>query len=265
MLKQRIWAAVVFVPVVFGAVFWGGLLLDLAVGALCLAMAWEFFRMLGIIFAAPYRVGLYGLASWVIAEGLGHMPASPLGMLPTLVLACGLLALLQPEPIERATARLGGLVLGLGYACGFLPFLARLRALPEDGLLLALVALLATWSADTGAYFAGRAFGKHKLYPKVSPKKTWEGLAGGILAGGLAALGLGRILDGSLATGHWIALGGLCAISGALGDLFESLIKRSCGAKDSSALIPGHGGVLDRFDGVLFAAPSVFAYVYLWG
>lgn len=124
-----------------------------------------------------------------------------------------------------------------------------------------LVALMTVWAADTGAYFAGRKFGKHKLAPRISPNKTVEGLIGGLLLAvivGMAVAGFTGIAIGSLPA---VAL--LCAITvlfSAAGDLYESLLKRHAGAKDSSDLIPGHGGILDRADSVLAALP-VFALV----
>lgn len=122
-----------------------------------------------------------------------------------------------------------------------------------------LTALATVWMADTGAYFAGKNFGKHKMSPRISPNKTWEGLAGGVVAG------VATCVVFSLATGiHASALpavaviGLVTVVAAVLGDLFESLLKRHAGAKDSSDLIPGHGGILDRIDSVLAALP-VFA------
>ncbi len=121
--------------------------------------------------------------------------------------------------------------------------------------------LAAIWLCDTAAYFAGRAFGTRKLFPRVSPAKTWEGaIAGGIAAVGTMLLAK-HFLLGYLETGHAIALGAIVGLFGQMGDLVESLIKRDAEAKDSSALIPGHGGVLDRFDSFLFVSPIIFLYL----
>lgn len=122
-----------------------------------------------------------------------------------------------------------------------------------------LAALAIVWAADTGAYFAGRAFGRHKLAPRVSPNKTIEGLFGGIVAGVLAGLGFGLYAGASQEQLPKVALVALVAVLfSVIGDLYESLLKRHVGVKDSGRLIPGHGGVLDRIDGVLAALP-VFA------
>jgi len=140
-----------------------------------------------------------------------------------------------------------------------------LHASDTQGPLWLLTALMVVWAADSGAYFAGRAFGRHKLAPRVSPNKTWEGLLGGLLAGLLVAVGFGfgfgvagwALIEASQLP--WLLLVTVLAVfASVLGDLFESLLKRHAGAKDSGQLIPGHGGVLDRVDGVLAALP-VFA------
>ncbi|GAB3344917.1 phosphatidate cytidylyltransferase [Marilutibacter aestuarii] len=119
------------------------------------------------------------------------------------------------------------------------------------------VALGIVWAADSGAYFAGRTLGKHKLAPRISPNKTIEGLVGGVLAGLVAGLGLSLFAGASLAQLPWIALAIVFAVLfSVVGDLFESLLKRHAGVKDSGHLIPGHGGILDRLDGVLAALPA---------
>ncbi len=119
-----------------------------------------------------------------------------------------------------------------------------------------LTSLALVWAADSGAYFAGRQFGKRKLAPRISPNKTIEGLLGGMVAGLLVALGFGLIAGVSIAQIPALLLvAALSVLASVLGDLFESLLKRHAGAKDSGTIIPGHGGVLDRIDGVLAALP----------
>lgn len=122
--------------------------------------------------------------------------------------------------------------------------------------------LLLLWASDTGAYLAGMKFGKHKLFERHSPKKTWEGFIGGMIMSLLVAFILGtRFTELSLIS--WAAISLIIVIGGTFGDLFESMLKRSMSVKDSGSLLPGHGGVLDRFDGLLLAAPLVFVYLYL--
>ncbi|MDR2927634.1 MAG: phosphatidate cytidylyltransferase [Cytophagaceae bacterium] len=121
------------------------------------------------------------------------------------------------------------------------------------------------WCNDTFAYLAGRAFGKRRLFERVSPKKSWEGAIGGFLATLLAAYILSRIFPDILVWNFiiWLIIGAIISVAGVFGDLVESMIKRSVNKKDSGALLPGHGGVLDRFDGVLFAAPAVCCFLMI--
>ncbi len=117
------------------------------------------------------------------------------------------------------------------------------------------------WSADTGAYFLGRKFGRHKIWPSVSPNKTWEGFGGGILFAAIASLLIYFFID-QYTVGFWLGLAVLVSVLGLLGDLIESKFKRVAGIKDSSGLLPGHGGFLDRFDSVYGFIPFVFLYLY---
>jgi phosphatidate cytidylyltransferase len=118
------------------------------------------------------------------------------------------------------------------------------------------------WSNDTFAYLIGMAFGKNKLFERISPKKTWEGTLGGMLC----TQGIAFILSiyfSALAPVHWFAIAFIVSVTGTLGDLVESMFKRSLGVKDSGSILPGHGGILDRFDGVLMATPFVLSYLNL--
>ena len=140
---------------------------------------------------------------------------------------------------------------------------ATVGIIPRNHLWL-LTALMMIWMADTGAYFAGRKFGRHKLSPRISPNKTVEGLIGGAVAAMVFGLIFAMIAGASTAQLPWVALTALITvIASVVGDLFESLLKRHAGAKDSSDLIPGHGGILDRVDSVLAALP-VFALGKAW-
>jgi len=147
----------------------------------------------------------------------------------------------------------------IGYA---LSFFLRLRA-SDQGLSWIIVALLGTWICDTGAYFVGSTIGKRKLCPKISPRKTWEGAIGGLISGVLAVVLLSWwLLD--LAIGWGLLLGVTLVLAATIGDLAESVIKRQVGVKDSGNLIPGHGGMLDRIDSLLFVVPAVYAVARLW-
>ncbi len=123
--------------------------------------------------------------------------------------------------------------------------------------------LLILWLNDTGAYFIGSLLGKHKLFERISPGKTWEGSIGGAIFAMLTALGLSYFFV-QLDMLHWLILAIIIVVSGSLGDLVESMLKRSLGIKDSGNILPGHGGLLDRYDAVLLSAPFVFVYLAMF-
>ena len=128
---------------------------------------------------------------------------------------------------------------------------------------LVLFIFILIWLNDTGAYCFGCTLGRHKLYERLSPKKTWEGFVGGMAVSIAAAMAGTFLTDYGWNLWQWAGLGAVVSIFGTWGDLFESLIKRTFGVKDSGNIIPGHGGVLDRIDSLLFATPAVFAYTML--
>jgi phosphatidate cytidylyltransferase len=180
------------------------------------------------------------------------------------VVAPGLYYLFRFRDIPTVAGRYAATVAGIVYAGFLTTFLAFLKRIDpyQSGDTVVLV-LLVAWVADTGAYFAGKYLGKAKLYEAVSPKKTWAGAWGG-LAGSVLGVAVLKLFFAKWLT--WsdvflIAIPG--GILGQLGDLAESLIKRSVGVKDSGTLLPGHGGILDRIDAVLFIAPYVYAYLVL--
>ncbi|MCE9615630.1 MAG: phosphatidate cytidylyltransferase [Lentisphaerae bacterium] len=177
----------------------------------------------------------------------------------------------NPKPLET----LGCTLLGVLYVPYFLNYFTRLAfaweghslwsPLSTTGRLLIFYFVVVTKSADIGAYFVGMRFGRHKLFPRISPGKTWEGLAGGIATSIFASFMFyhftrGHIGAVSLHPLDVVILGALLSVVGVIGDLFESLIKRSTGAKDSSASIPGMGGLLDVLDSLLFGAPVMYLY-----
>jgi phosphatidate cytidylyltransferase len=180
-------------------------------------------------------------------------------ILAALVMVAFIDALLFERQLPRGPARvglavLGGAYPGLGLACLF-----QLRQ-GYEGLGWIALCLASTWLNDTGAYFAGRALGRRKLYPRISPSKTWEGAIGGLVASVAGAL-IVKAFPFLLPRIPWpvaAAVGAGCGIFGPLGDLSESMLKRAFDKKDSSHILPGHGGLLDRIDALLFNAPFVF-------
>ena len=179
------------------------------------------------------------------------------GILTALVMVAFADALLFEQDLPRAPERVSLAVLGAAYPGLLLGTVVRLRQLP-DGFAWLILTLTVTWLNDSGAYFAGRAYGQRKLYPRISPSKTWEGAAGGLLAsigGALAVKSLGWLPQ--LPWWGTVVVGAGAGVLGPLGDLGESMLKRAYGAKDSSRLLPGHGGLLDRIDALLFTGPFV--------
>lgn len=168
----------------------------------------------------------------------------------------------RPDPIRNwAYALLGQLYIALPFA--LLNFIAfpGIYTIYAPWLLLAFFIFI--WTNDTGAFLVGITFGRHRLFERVSPKKSWEGFFGGLLFCGIAAVFFSTVYSG-LSLLQWAGLGLTVSVSATFGDLCESLLKRTVGVKDSGHILPGHGGWLDRFDSVLFAAPAAYVYLQLF-
>ncbi len=212
----------------------------------------------------PAVLAGYGALPAVLVGAAGAGQAVPLALA---VVAPGLYFLFRFRDIPTVAGRYAATVAGIVYAGYLLTYLAKLKLIerfqPGAGGDAVLIVLIVAWVADTGAYFAGRFLGKARLYEAVSPKKTWAGAWGG-LAGSLAG-----VVALKLISAHWLSWLDVVLLAipggvlGQLGDLTESLIKRSVGVKDSGALLPGHGGLLDRIDAVLFIAPYAYAYLVI--
>ncbi len=165
-------------------------------------------------------------------------------------------ALIFEEDLRNAPRRVALAVMGAVYPGLLLSALVRIRQL-DRGEWWIILTLAVTWLNDTCAYFAGRAFGKHKLYERISPSKTWEGAVGGALGSVTGALVVQHFWIPQLPAWGAALIGAGASVLGPLGDLSESMLKRAWGAKDSGRLLPGHGGILDRIDALLFNAPFV--------
>ena len=266
-LVVRVATALVLLPVVLYLVWLGGAPFALLVASAAGLCAWEINnlpaqgaepraeaqpRALGGVIASTGAAFLLPLTEGVEIPGF-----TTKGILAVLVVVALADALLFEPEVARAPQRVGLAVLGAAYPGVLMSALVRLRQAPE-GIAWLILALVVTWLNDTGAYFAGRAWGRRKLYPRISPSKTWEGAAGGLVASVGGGLGVKAIFGPSALPWWGAAAVGLGAgVVGPLGDLCESLLKRAYGAKDSSRLLPGHGGLLDRIDSLLFTAPFV--------
>jgi len=261
---KRILSAAVLLPPVLWIVWRGSPLLFAAlvatVGGL---MAWEFYGLLGTRFGPlPRPVGT------VLAAAVAAAPALPTGaegalvLLAFAVIGAALALLLRPGSLEPGLGQFAATLLPVLYAGGLLSFAAALHRL-AGGREHLLYLLAVTWVADTAAFYGGTALGRTPLSPRVSPKKTVEGSVIGVLAGAAASVVFQRVAGGSLPWWGAALVGSVLAVAGQVGDLAESLCKRSAGVKDTGSLIPGHGGLLDRLDSLLFAAPVYYAMVRL--
>jgi phosphatidate cytidylyltransferase len=271
-LRQRLLSSFLYLPIVLLLLWLGPLSFALLLGLVVLLGAWELAGLLDRMgWAAPRFLPLAALAAFALSCLRRWGPAE----LPLTAAAWGipLLWLFRPsQPRERRRGAGSWLVhlLGAFYVGLLLSHLARLmpegegaRGLGTPGARRVLYMLLVTWACDVGAYTVGRLFGRHRLWPAVSPGKTWEGAFGGFAFSVLAAGLLGRFL-GDLALFPALFLGGLAGIAGQLGDLVESRLKRLARVKDSGSLIPGHGGMLDRLDSLLLVAPLFYYGLNGW-
>ena len=251
-LTQRIVSALVMLPPVAAAVWFGPPWSDLLVGVAVAVLAWEWSGITAGRFLAPGPVGLAaGLVGAVVllAAGCGAWSLAALA-------AAGLGALLLAPAGKGPWLALGALYLGPA-ALAF----AWLRQRP-DGLETICWLLATVWAVDIFAYVSGRSIGGPKLWPAVSPKKTWAGLLGGVAAAALVGAAFAWWLPGHSALAL-AAASALLAVVAQGGDLLESAVKRHFGVKDASQLIPGHGGLMDRVDGLLAASLALAAALWL--
>jgi len=272
-LPLRIGTAVVALPLLYllaraGGIAW--LLFTVVVVGLALG---EFYRMMESKGLAPHwKSGTFAVLLLPVGGYLrlrtGRVEEWHLGGFLTLLVGAVLLAELRRGAGKQAVANTASTLLGVLYIGWLGAHIGLLRELPGPwrepyaiGAAYALLPFFLAWTCDTAAYGVGLAFGRHKLMPDVSPQKSVEGaLAGFAAAIGAAFLARAWFAPFLSATDAWV-LGALVGIFGQLGDLVESLLKRDAETKDASNLIPGHGGVLDRFDSVFFAAPVVYYYL----
>lgn len=256
-LMLRVLSAMVMLPVAIFIILQGGLIYSLFVVLLSLLILYEWNgicegRALNIVFALQTVTTLMVIYS----QSSGHYFIAYIYFIPVggMILAA-LYFRMKP----------GFALLGLGYALLPAASLLWLRAASDQGGWVVLWMMIIVWSMDTGAYFAGKNIGGPKMAPRISPNKTWAGLIGGtvtaVILGAVAAYYFGFRVNFLIL----LPLAALLAIWSQIGDLAESALKRHFKVKDSGAIIPGHGGIMDRVDGVIFAAPAIALFLYLLG
>lgn len=277
----RIATAVIAIPLGILVIFaYGGMLFVPVIAILSLIGVHEFYNGARKLGAQPAE-----WAGWIgclllISSRVWQPVENALGTYLLLLFMAALLAEIA-RPSRAPIKNLGATLLGVAYVGWLFTFMVRLRALDigpifgapllirsgqwdtsSFGAWLVLFLLFLIWACDSGAYFTGRYFGKHKLCPNLSPGKTWEGAVGGVVIAAVVALLTGGWLAFPLV--NRMAIGALIAVTAILGDLVESAMKREIGIKDFGSIMPGHGGVLDRFDSLLFSAPVLLYIVKLY-
>jgi phosphatidate cytidylyltransferase len=250
---MRVIAALVLAPVAIAIAYVGGFLWTLLVTLAAIGLYVEWLMIIGVGGRLRAIVaGALALAAAGFCLGAGRLEAA------LLALAIGLIAIAVISPERRRWT-----IAGFCYAAVAEVASVVLRQDPEEGFVALMFVLLVVWATDIGGYFAGRSIGGPKLWPRVSPKKTWAGAVGGfagslVIAAGFAVLGLGAVAP-------LLILGAVLSVVSQFGDLFESAVKRRFGVKDSSHLIPGHGGLMDRLDGFITAVAVAAIFGFLRG
>ena len=267
-MKIRVITAVVGIIAVLGLVALGGWFLTSAVFAVSVLSLFEFKNMLSNVNIRVYRIpAVAALAIIVGAAGFYSIRIFFSAIVASFILLLFLVMVLKKEQVHGLIYTVFGVIyLGIGF--GSLAFLRGGNELlgmgsitVTSGAFPILFALIGTWASDSFAYFAGKRFGKHRMAPHISPNKTMEGLFGGMAGTIILCLILSAAVDFSILIGF--LMGVIVAVMAPMGDLFESYLKRACDVKDSGNILPGHGGMMDRFDSLLFVAPAVLLFLSL--
>jgi phosphatidate cytidylyltransferase len=258
MLRKRVITALWGVPLLIAAVWFDEPLPWFTV----LAAIWgllavlEFYRMVESRILPITCFGLLWTLFFILHPHFNYEFLVPL-LLTSAIMLSLILMVLSPQK-ESTFANWAWVMAGILYVGWLLSYLVALRL--DAGRGWVFLALFATFGSDTAAFFVGRALGRHRLAPRISPAKTWEGAIAGLFGGIIGSLIIVAIFGLPISYGQTIILGILVSIFGQLGDLAESLLKRNVGVKESGSLIPGHGGLLDRMDSVVFAGIVVYLY-----
>ncbi|ATP39382.1 phosphatidate cytidylyltransferase [Solibacillus sp. R5-41] len=256
-MKQRIITGVVAAALFIPFVIYGGAPFALVVCALAIIGFYEILKMKDIsIVSIPGILGVFALLLLVVPEAWSAEGVLFLGYASKLMVVYGIVALLLIYIVvvknKMTFDEIGFILLGIFYVGLGFHYFIETRII---GLEFVVYALLVVWTTDSGAYFVGRKLGKNKLWPEISPKKTVEGFVGGIVIAVLFAIAMQMIYPFAASYLQLIFVTIIASIVGQMGDLVESAIKRHYGVKDSGTILPGHGGILDRFDSLLFVVP----------
>ena len=256
MLRQRLITAAIGLPILVSSVWfgdpWFSILWAVATGM----SAWEIYAMARASNRRPLR--WFGVAWTILMAMSPHLPgAYTVPLLFSLAVIVPLIWLMIRRPLDMAFANWGWTLLGIFYVGWLVSYWVSLRGL-EDGRNWVIWGFFVVFASDTFAYFVGKAWGHHLMAPSISPKKTWEGAAGGVFGSLLASVLFGSILFPVLEYPEALVLGILGSILAQAGDLCGSLLKRKLGCKDSGKFLPGHGGFIDRLSSLLFVGPLLY-------
>ncbi|AWW00609.1 phosphatidate cytidylyltransferase [Arcticibacterium luteifluviistationis] len=266
-LTQRIIAAVIGVSIIITGIFYSAYTFWMVFLFLSIMTQYEFYKLVGLNGNLP--LSIYGTICGTVLNALtffvekGDWPFKFYYLIVPLLAITFFIKLYKrkdPKPFEN----LGYTFLGIIYVA--VPFaLVNEVAMEAHHYkpILVLGVLVILWVNDSGAYFVGTMMGKRKLFERISPKKTWEGLFGGAISSLIAALVFSKYYN-ALEPWQWMVIAAIIVVTGTLGDLVESLFKRSIAIKDSGSFIPGHGGFLDRFDGLLLSMPFILTFLKIF-
>jgi phosphatidate cytidylyltransferase len=262
-LARRLATAAIGVPLLALALFWGPPIAIVLVAAATAAVGlWEFYALLAVRGVVALRVTGFLLATAFFLQTVRPALVPP-AVVPIAAVAVLVAMLTRAGDVPGSILSAAGTLLGAAYLGGLGGTMAALRLAPPErgGPWVEMLLLTTVMSADSAALFVGSAIGRHKMAPRISPGKTWEGLAGGVAGGVLAALIVRHFGLQWIPLPQMVILAAIVVLAGVAGDLAESLLKRWAGVKDSGALFPGHGGMLDRLDSLLMGAPVLYYYL----
>ncbi len=281
-LKQRVLTAIIALPVALGLLILGGVWFSLLILFLVLVGESEFYRIVEMKGLEPMRITGYILATLLVF--VAHFSNEYyLNLFLTMAILFIFIMQLYRRDVKTAISSISATIVSIVYVAWLISHAILLRNIGTElvgkygvvlqkiadliinpdymGLSYLILVLAVTFLADTAAYFVGKSYGKHKLAPVVSPKKTWEGAIAGVVSSVIVAVIVKYIMRIQMDTVYIALLGFLLGVFGILGDLSESLLKRDVDIKDSGNIFPGHGGVLDRLDSLMFNVPITYYFV----